>query len=127
MNHQLMCRALLVLSLVVLSPVAAACSETPFIESVTVVNETDYPVHIEVSDTSREAWLGLTTGRPDSETVVEKVVDQGEVWVFSFDYAGQHRQEIEVSSAELEQSDWRVKVPASFGEALEEEGIQPPP
>ena len=113
--------------LVVLALMVAACSDSAFVETITIVNETGYPAHVEVSDASREEWLGLTVGKQDSETAVEQVIDQGELWVFRFDYAGKHREEIEIPRAELKESNWRVIVPASFGEALGRKGIQPPP
>jgi hypothetical protein len=55
------------------------------------------------------------------------VIDQGDVWVFRFDYAGKHEEEIEISRSELVRMDWTVEVPQSFGDALHGLGVEPPP
>ena len=105
----------------------AACSNVSFVEEITFLNETDYPAHVEVTDESRQGWLGLTIAQRDRETVVHEVIDQGDIWVFRFDYAGKHEQEVEISRSELASSDWTVEVPQGFGEALGRLGVEPPP
>lgn len=104
-----------------------ACSDVSFVDEITFHNDTDYPAHIEVSDASREGWLNLTIAQRDEETTVGEVIDQGEVWVFRFDYAGKHEEELEVSRSELVRSEWTVVVPQSFGDALRRLGAEPPP
>jgi hypothetical protein len=106
---------------------AAGCSTVSFVDEITFVNQTDYPAHVEVSDASRQGWLNLTIAQRDVETTVRDVIDQGEVWVFRFDYAGQHEEEIEISRSELIRAEWKIEVPQSFGEALQRLGIEPPP
>jgi len=105
----------------------SGCSSVSFAADITFLNETDYPAHVEVSDTSRQAWLDLTIAQRDQETTVQEVIDQGEVWVFRFDYAGKHEQEVEFSRSELERLDWTVEVPQSFGDTLQRLGVEPPP
>ena len=104
-----------------------ACSDVSFVGELTFINETDYPAHVEVSDASREGWLNLTIAQRDQETTVREVIDQGEVWVFRFDYAGKHEQELEVSRSELVRLDWTVEVPQNFGDTLRQLGVEPPP
>ena len=106
---------------------AGACSNVSFVDEITVVNETAYPVDVEVSDESRQRWLNLTTAQRDQETAVQEVIDQGAVWVFRFGYAGTHEEEIEIRRSELVRDGWTVEVPESLGEALERLGIEPPP
>ena len=104
-----------------------ACSNASFVDEITFLNETEYPAHVEVSERSRQGWLDLTIVQRDQETIVQEVIDQGEVWVFRFDYAGKHEEELEISRAELARADWTVEVPQSFGDALEQLGVEPPP
>ncbi|MGH2734446.1 MAG: hypothetical protein ACRDKZ_02610 [Actinomycetota bacterium] len=106
---------------------ASSCSDVEFIEQLTIVNETDYPANVAVADGRRNGWLILTTSNKQSTTTVEQVIDQGEVWTFRWDYAGRHEEEVEVNRDDLERSDWRVEVPQSFHDALQELGIPPPP
>ena len=105
----------------------AACASVSFVDEITFVNENDYPAHVEVSDDSRQAWLGVTTARRGEETTVQEVMDQGDIWVFRFDYGGKHSEELEMSRAELVRTDWKVEVPQSFGDALQRLGVEPPP
>lgn len=107
--------------------VFGACSDVSFVGEITFLNETDYPAHVEVSDASREGWLNLTIARRDRETTVQEVIDQGEVWVFRFVYAGKHEQELEVSRSELVRSAWTIEVPQSFGDSLRRLSVEPPP
>lgn len=104
-----------------------ACSEVSLVDEIRFVNETDYPAHVAVSDGSRRSWLGLTVAQRDRETTVEAVIDQGAVWTFRFDYAGRHREELEVSRSDLVRADWTVEVPQSFGDSLQRLGVEPPP
>lgn len=122
MNHRSTWRVLLVLVFLV-----GACSDASFVDEVTFLNETEYPAHVEISDGSQQRWLNLTIAQRDQETIVREVIDQGDIWVFRFDYAGKHEEELEISRAELVRAGWTVEVPLSFGDALEELGVEPPP
>jgi hypothetical protein len=120
-------RAGFTLSLLMVTLFVGACSNVSFIEEITFSNETDYPAKVEVSGASRQGWLNLTIAQRDRETTVQEVIDQGDVWVFRFDYAGKHEEELEISRAELVRADWKVEVPQSFGDALRRLGVEPPP
>lgn len=120
-------RARTIVWLPVFALVAAACSDASFVNTVAFVNPTDYPAHVEVSDASRQRWLGLGIAQRDKETVVEDVIDQGEVWVFRFTYAGEHEEELEMSRSELIDVGWEVVVPQSFEDSLRRLGVKPPP
>jgi len=104
-----------------------SCADVSFIEHITFTNNGDFPAHVEVRDTERSGWLGIGTALPNDETSFREVIDQGETWIFRFDYVGEHYEELEVSRASLERSDWRVGVPAEFDAALRELGFSPPP
>ena len=143
MNRQLIWRVLLVLAplfdrnrmvpkhpsalrLLLVGLFLGACSNVSFVDEITFVNETDYPASVEVSDDSRQGWLDLTVAQRDRETTVQEVIDQGDVWVFRFDYAGKHVEELEISRSELVRAGWQVEVPPSFGDALKRLGVEPP-
>ncbi len=120
-------RATTIASLTILALLAGACSQVSFVDEVTIVNHTDYPANVAVSDASRNAWLGLGFARAEAETVVQDVIDQGEVWVFQFGYAGSHEEELRISRSDLVKADWKVEVPQSFEDSLRELSVEPPP
>ena len=122
-----MIRATTIASLTILALLASSCSQVSFVDAVTIVNRTDYPANVDVSDASRKEWLGLGFARADAETVAQDVIDQGEVWVFSFEYAGRHEEQLKVSKSELVKADWKVDVPQAFEHSLRELNIEPPP
>ena len=117
----------LVVTLGIWSLVVAGCSEVAFVDEVTIVNDTVYWANVDVTDGTGGGWLGLTTVGAESTRTVEAVIDQGDVWVFRFDYVGMHREEVELSRRDLERSGWTASVPESFEERLRELGVPPPP
>lgn len=68
----------------------------------------------------------MTVVEEQSTKPVERVIDQGDVWIFRFDYAG-YEEELEVSRRELERNRWTVEVPQSFEQRLRQLGVPPPP
>jgi hypothetical protein len=104
-----------------------ACSVESYVDEVTVVNDTDYSANVDVTGRARDGWVDLTAVQPDSTTTVEEVIDQGEVWIFRFDYVGKHEEEVEVTRGELERNDWTVEVPESFEQRLHDLDVPPPP
>ena len=107
--------------------VLGACSDVSLVDSITIVNDTAYPAEAEVTGEDRNGWLNLTLAQQGAETTVEEVIDQGETWIFRFDYIGKHEEEVEISRQELEQNDWTIEVPPSFEQRLRALGILPPP
>ena len=107
--------------------VLASCSSVSFVDDVTVVNDTDYPAHVDVSGRDRSGWLGLTVVAPETSTTVGQVLDQGDVWIFRFRYVGEYAEEMEVSRAQLVRNEWTVEVPQSFEQRLRDLGVPPPP
>jgi hypothetical protein len=106
---------------------SGACSGVSSVEKVTIVNDTPYPVTVEVTGKKRDGWLVLASVEAESTTTVEGVIDKGELWIFRFDYIAKHQQEMEVSRRGLEEDDWTVEVPESFEQGLREKGVPPPP
>lgn len=120
-------RVHLVVLMGTLGLLAASCSSVSFVERIVIVNQTDYPASVKISDASRKGWLDLAFAEEDAETSVQDVIDQGEVWVFRFEHEGVHEEEIAVPRSELSQANWNVEVPQKFEAALRELGIEPPP
>jgi hypothetical protein len=117
----------LLLALGTCSILTAACSGVAFVNEVTIVNDTAYSANVDVTDGERDGWLGLTTVGPESSRRVREVIDQGDIWIFRFDYVGMHAEELKVSRRDLERNEWRVSVPASFEDRLREMRLPPPP
>ena len=105
----------------------AACSDVSFVDEVTIVNDTEYPANVDVTGKERDGWLELTPVEPRSTTSVEDVIDQGEMWIFRFDYLGKHEEEVEISGRELARNDWSIEVPQSFEQRLRDLDVLPPP
>jgi hypothetical protein len=105
----------------------AACSDASFVEEVTIVNDTEYSANVDVTRKARDGWLGLTVVEPQSTETVEEVIDQGEVWIFRFDYVGKYGEEVEISRRELEGRGWTIEVPQSFEQRLRDLDVPPPP
>jgi hypothetical protein len=105
----------------------APCSDVAFVDEVTIVNDTVYSANVDVTGKTRDGWLLLISVEPQSTTTVEEVIDQGEVWVFRFDYVGKHEEEVEISRRELERGEWTIEVPQSFEQRLRDLNVPPPP
>jgi hypothetical protein len=104
-----------------------ACSVASFVDEVTIVNDTEYSANVDVTGKTRNGWLALAAVQPESTTTVEEVIDQGEVWIFRFDYLGKYQEEVEIARRELEQNDWMIEVPQSFEQRLRDLDVPPPP
>jgi hypothetical protein len=95
------------------------------VDHVMIDNPHDWPAHIQVTD-DRDGWVGVGTVGPEAEQGFLDIVDQGEVWIFRFSYAGE-AVELRVSGAQLEDDDWRVTVPDEFAETLRARGVAAAP
>jgi hypothetical protein len=104
-----------------------ACSEGAHVDKVTIINDTIYSATVDVTDEGRDGWLNLSKVGPESTHTAEGVIDQGDVWIFRFDYAGKHQEELEVSRSDLRRNGWSVSVPESFEQRLRALDVPPPP
>lgn len=96
------------------------------VDRLVVVNPTDYEITVAASEPGERARSPLGSVDPGEEAVFERVVDQGDEWVFHFRSQGRDAGSLEVSEAELEADDWRLPIPGSVGEALAAEGVPTP-
>ena len=104
-----------------------ACAQPSFVDRIVVVNDTDYHANVDVSDVRRSGWLDVAVVEAHEKTTVEEVSDQGDVWIFRFEYTGEHVEEMTVSRRDLQRTNWTVTVPHRFGERLKAMGVPPPP
>jgi len=91
----------------------------------TVVNDTDYQVEIEVSGPARDGWVDLGAVNPKSQKASEETFDQGRDWVFRFSYGGQDAGELSLSRSALVAERWKITVPPAVAERLGGAGIEP--
>lgn len=105
--------------------VLGGCVSAPgHVAEITVANPTDHAAFVEVTGDDEGGWLRLGRISPGSERAFGEVVDFGERWTFRFVHP-EHREEITVGREELVGNDWRVDVPARYGERLDELGVEP--
>ena len=58
------------------------------VDEVTIDNPHEWPASVEVTDQDRDGWVGVGTVGREIEHGFLEVVDQGEIWIFRFSYAG---------------------------------------
>jgi hypothetical protein len=95
------------------------------VDEVRIVNDTSYDIHVGVSGSDGRT-LGLGNVSQKDLLTVRSVLDQGDTWIFTFSYAGEHAAEVSLTSGELERAGWTVAVPAEAGDRLETAGFPPP-
>lgn len=96
-----------------------------FIDRVTIENPGVHNLEIDVGDTDRDHWLRLGTATRESSDTFQSVIDQGDTWVFRFQYGGLDGGEVVVSWEDLERNRWRVRVPEEVGARLTQAGLEP--
>ncbi|MGH2723454.1 MAG: hypothetical protein ACRDI0_04165 [Actinomycetota bacterium] len=99
---------------------AACAAQTATVPRLTISNDTDYEVDVQVAGEAREGWVPLGVLEPHSQRVVEEIADQGEVWVFRFRHFGDPVGELSVPRAELEAGGWRVEVPPEIADRVDD-------
>jgi len=116
-----------VLALVVLFKFLVPLFEGPgHVDDVTVVNPTDYDISISLSGPGDDSRTLLGSVDAGDEATFERVVDQGDEWVFHFRTQGRDAGEVDRTAAQLEADDWQLRIPASIGEQLAADGVPTP-
>jgi hypothetical protein len=111
--------ALVVATLAVHSP--------SFVPQVTVLNESELDIVVDVAPADGGSSLFLTiAGTGQAKTTID-VLDQGHDWVFRFRSQGLDGGELRISRSDLESASWRVTVPAAVIAHLREQGAAPNP
>lgn len=83
-----------------------------FVDRIVVHNPTDQLIDVHVTGHDRNGWLDIAIVEPHRTTNTRDVIDQGDTWIFEFRSPGYKGGELEMSRAELEQSRWRIEIPA---------------
>jgi len=91
----------------------------------TVVNDSDYQVEVEVSRPARDGWVDLGAVDPRSQKASEETFDQGRDWVLRFSYGGLDAGELAVSRSDLIANQWKIAIPPAVAERLGGAGIEP--
>ena len=115
-----------VLGLAAVATLASAMRGPSFVDAVTVVNESPFDVHVDVSGTEGPV-LGLGTVHRERSTRFTSVLDQGATWSFTFGAGGEDGGTFEVPRSSLERDGWRVTIPATVTSQLERSGLSPTP
>lgn len=94
--------------------------------TLTVVNDTEYEITVEISsgDGSR---VPLETLPRNSRDVSDEVPDQGDRWVFHFSSAGVEAGSVERTRSQLKDDNWTVDVPSSAADELKAANVAPAP
>lgn len=117
----------LALSLAAVVPVARLLEPPSFVDRITVTNPTVYDIGIDVTDNDDELWMAVGTARRVATSTFERVIDQGEVWIFRFSAQGRDGGSLRVSRQQLEGDGWRLAIPEEVGRTLAERGAPPSP
>jgi hypothetical protein len=127
-DDRILAAATVVWLAVVVLLVAPALRLPADVDRIAIENPHAWPVHVEVSGAAAGAdgWLGVGAVDPDHENGFQSVVDQGDVWVFRFSYAGHHA-ELRVTRRELAADDWRLTVPDDFARQMGDAGLSEAP
>lgn len=91
----------------------------------TIENPTAYPLSVEVRGAEDGSVLLVGTVSSERTDEFAGVIDQGEMWWFTFSYGGVVAAEVTVSQSALETGP--VVVPDSAGEVLAQADVSPPP
>jgi hypothetical protein len=94
----------------------------------TVVNETDSVVEVEVASAGGAGWIGLGAVDPGASHSYSDVLDQGDRWRFRFSSGRAQAGGPVRTRSELEADGWRMIIPASVGRELAADGaVTAPP
>lgn len=98
-----------------------------FVERVSVVNDSPYDIHVEVTGEERAGWLSVTTADHGATGLGLEVIDQGPIWIFRFTAQGRGGGELRVLRGDLQQAGWTIEVPDAVIDRLRQAGATPTP
>jgi hypothetical protein len=96
------------------------------VDHVTVVNPHPWVTHVTVSDGAGERSLSIGTVPRESERTFTGIVDQGDTWIVTLAYAGEHV-DVAVPRDDLARGGWTIEVPDEFAQLLREAGVAETP
>ncbi len=101
--------------------------DRPTVDHISFVDSTVYAIDVEVTGARRDGWLPLVRAERGTTTLVEDVIEQGDVWIFRFQSQGREAGELRLDRDELIRAGWTVRIPTSVGERLALSGAPPTP
>jgi hypothetical protein len=106
--------------------VLAAVRSPAYVDHLTIVNPTPYPVDVSVTgDGGGRVALGTVT--PGERHAFSTVVDQGDPWVVHVSSSGTDGGTVVVKRSGLEQRRWVVTIPQATASKLAANGALPQP
>lgn len=96
------------------------------IDPVTVHNPHPWWVHVEVTDTTRDGWVGVGTVDRDASHDFREVIDMGDRWTLRFTYSSAVV-EVTVDRADLVADGWQITVPDGFAQQLRARAVPETP
>ena len=112
-------------ALVVLG-VARTLSDTPT-QTLSLVNDTEFEVSIDVRSAGAGGWTLLVTLEPDGKATVDEVADQGATWEFRFSSADVSAGTSQMTRDELRADGWVVEVPEQAADRLKARDVPAAP
>lgn len=114
------------LGVAVLLMVGQLMKEPNFIERIEVQNPTRYDITVHVAGEA-DGWMTVGTSRRQGTSTFEEIYDQGDLWILRFTAQGEEGGELRLSKTKLERDEWRIEIPSSVAEQLQEAGAPFPP
>jgi hypothetical protein len=111
-----------VVAIILLAGPGGAFSGPSFVQQLTVVNDTDYSVTIDVSNAGHDEWMALGTAARHQTTVLQEVINQGNTWTFRVAAQGKDGGQFQFRRADLAHAGWSLHIPAAVGTRLQAAG-----
>jgi hypothetical protein len=120
---------LLVIAVIALASIGTErlVREPDVVGRITMQNPTDFLVDARVTNGRGDGWVGLGVLEPHHTVVTREVLDQGDAWRFEIRAGGVRGAILRRTRAELERSHWRIVVPSSAAQRLEQARVPPAP
>jgi len=118
-GHKISVSRILVLAVtaIVLAAMIKLLAVPSVVDRITVENSTKSSVTVNVTGHKRDGWMPVGLAPAGTATVFQRVIDQGQVWIFRFSGDGQ-QVELSVTQQQLEADQWRVQVPNNLAGAV---------
>ena len=114
-----------VAGIVAVATVASALRAPRTIDRLTIANPTSYGIAVSMRAGPADGRFLLGFVWDHDEGSVADVADLGDTWIFEFSYAGVDAGELRLDRSALQDTGWRVDVPASVAQRLSALGLQP--
>ncbi|MGH9138840.1 MAG: hypothetical protein ACRD0G_17655 [Acidimicrobiales bacterium] len=111
-----------VVYLLVCLGVASSLRLPPYVDRVTVENPHPWRARVLVTNDDGDGRVGMGGVQRDETRTFRTIVDQGDVWIVTFGYAGVTA-ELTIDRRTLASRDWTVTVPDSFARQLQDAGV----